>query len=166
MTNDIRGRIYAKMSELRPGDEVEVDDGFDGCFIPWSKRTVVEVNGELALIHNAPECGACGGDNEAGDCHHYLAPQIDDDDGDSLIGIYPISLHVNSFVPHHARGARAWLQLTQSEVALRSEVALSTYKRFEADLPITRANKSMIERFFRNQGFDFTTTSIMRKNSP
>lgn len=85
---DNLGRAYARLSELRPGQLVQVDDGFEGCFPPWSTLPVVEgADGELALPHNDPECGACEGSNEDGPCLHYLAGQLADDN-DSLIGIY------------------------------------------------------------------------------
>lgn len=86
-TTDIQGRPYARLSQLRVGDLVIVDGDFDGCFIPWSKREVVNVEGYLALIHNAPECGACGGTPDEGDCPHTLDGQLDADT-DALIGIY------------------------------------------------------------------------------
>lgn len=84
---DVRGREYAKLSQLKPGDLVQVDEGFEDCFTPWSVLPVVrDESGELGLVHNAPECGACGGHDE-GDCIHSLEGQIMED-GDSLVGIY------------------------------------------------------------------------------
>lgn len=87
---DRLGREYALMSTLKPGDVVQVDDGFEGCFIAWSEREVkADEEDELYLVHNVPECGACGG-TEADECPHYLTGQISDIDGDSLVGIYPV----------------------------------------------------------------------------
>ena len=81
---DLQGRSYAKLSQLKPGDEVIPDDGFD-CLLPWQPLKVVEVDGELAVIHNTSECGACGGADK--DCPHGLEGQLMDD-GDSLVEIY------------------------------------------------------------------------------
>jgi hypothetical protein len=83
---DMNGREYARLSQLRPGTIVQVDGDFEGCFLPWSKLEVVEVDGELALYHNVPECGACGGGTEP--CAHGLEGQLADDNDDSLIGVY------------------------------------------------------------------------------
>lgn len=85
---DINGREYAKLSELKAGDIIQVDEGFEGCFIPWSQLKLVEIDGQLAAIHNAPECGACEG-HGGPDCPHFLDGQIADDN-DSLIGIYKV----------------------------------------------------------------------------
>lgn len=86
MQTDTHGRPYAKLSQLTPGSRVRVDDGFD-CLLPWSELTVVDVDGDLAVIHNTPECGACGG--SGGDCPHMLGGQLMDD-GDSLVGMYKL----------------------------------------------------------------------------
>lgn len=82
---DLQGRPYARLSELKAGDQVQVDGDFEGCFIPWSTLPVVSVDGELALYHNVPECGACG--EHRHDCPHTLDGQLDED-GDTLIGVY------------------------------------------------------------------------------
>lgn len=84
---DTRGREYAKLSDLKPGDRVQVDDGFEGCFLPWSILQVVEEKGELGLYHNAPESA---GGHEA-DCLHMLEGQLSDEEEDYLIGIYKMS---------------------------------------------------------------------------
>lgn len=81
---DAYGRSYAHSDTLKAGDIVTVDVSFEGCFVPWTQHKVVVVGDELAIVHNAPECGACGG-NE-GDCPHMLSGQ-EDEDG-YLIGIY------------------------------------------------------------------------------
>lgn len=85
-THDIHNRPYARLDSLKPGDIVIADDGFD-CLLPWQPLTVVEYEGELAVFHNTPECGACGGDNEHQPCPHGLEGQLDDET-DALIGIY------------------------------------------------------------------------------
>lgn len=88
MKTDIDGRPYAKLSQLQVGSKVIVDADFEGCFVPWSELEVVkDLDGDLALIHNAPECGACGGNPNDEDCFHTLDGQLGDDD-DTLIGIY------------------------------------------------------------------------------
>lgn len=84
---DNQGRVYAKLSELSPGDLVQVDDGFEGCFIPWSTLQVILANGELVLAHNTPECGACDGDNST-PCYHSLDGQLSEKG--YLIGIYKL----------------------------------------------------------------------------
>lgn len=86
MPTDLNGREYARLSQLAAGDLIQVDGDFD-CLIPWSTLTVVDSDGDLAVIHNTPECGACGG-TEA-DCPHTLDGQLMDD-GDSLVGIYKL----------------------------------------------------------------------------
>ena len=73
MQTDILGRPYAKLSELRVGDKVVVDDGFD-YMAPWSELQVFEdERGELAIVCNEGQ--------------HTLDGQIMDD-GDSLMGVY------------------------------------------------------------------------------
>ena len=84
---DNQGREYARLSTLKVGDKVQVDGDFEGCFVPWSIVEVIEVDGELAALHNVPECGACGGP-AADFCPHTFDGQLADD-GDSLIGVYP-----------------------------------------------------------------------------
>ena len=80
MTNiktDIKGRAYAKLSELKTGDKVEVDGGFT-CM----------TEGENYDVRHDPErgfyiaCNAQGG--------HALDGQLGDD-GETLIGLYPVT---------------------------------------------------------------------------
>jgi hypothetical protein len=86
-THDLQGRLYARLSQLKPGDIVVVDGDFKGCFLPFSELPVVQLaDGKLALYHNVPNCGACGGGLDE-DCPHSLDGQLADDD-DTLIGIY------------------------------------------------------------------------------
>ncbi len=87
MTTDVNGREYAKVENVKAGDILQVDGDFEGCFVPWSKLKVHETKDGLALMHNAPECGACGGDNLGEDCPHLLEGQIDPEG--YLIGMYP-----------------------------------------------------------------------------
>jgi hypothetical protein len=67
---DAGGRFYAELSELRPGDVVQVDGGFS-CIKDGEKRTVND-DGELWI--------ACK------DGRHYLSGQVDD--GTACIGVY------------------------------------------------------------------------------
>lgn len=69
-TNDIAGRPYAKLSELKAGDVVELDADFT-CRAPGKARLFIQ-DGELAF-----EC-SCGG--------HILSGQADD--GEHCVGIY------------------------------------------------------------------------------
>lgn len=72
--NDIHGRIYAKLSELKPSDTVIVDDGFD-CMTKWSERQVYcDSRGELYVPCKSGE--------------HNLEGQLMDADNDSLVGVY------------------------------------------------------------------------------
>lgn len=77
---DINGRPYAKLSELKPGSLVEVDDGFD-CM---KGADVLTVQGEIGSLFIS--CLSEGG--------HTLDGQLageDNDQGhdpDELIGIY------------------------------------------------------------------------------
>jgi len=74
-THDANGRAYAKLSQLKVGDKVQVDDGFT-CLKPNSIKTVRVANGQGLHI-----CCKAG--------HHMLEGQLDEDDNDTLIGIYP-----------------------------------------------------------------------------
>lgn len=72
---DIQGREYAKLSQLKAGDIVTVDGDMD-CMKPWSQH-IVEVDDfglSIPCKHGA----------------HYLNGQLRDetDKDDSLIGIY------------------------------------------------------------------------------
>ena len=86
---DIQGREYALLSRLRAGTVVQVDADFD-CIEAWSTR---EVKHDLDAARRALTQGAstdffslyvdcaCG--------QHFLEAQIDVDDCDSLVGVYP-----------------------------------------------------------------------------
>ena len=84
---DFDGREYAKLSELKNGDLVEVDSGFT-CLCAGERRYVkLDPMGLLHLsegdfhkFYYYIECGAG---------HHGLDAQLMDD-GDHLIGIYKI----------------------------------------------------------------------------
>ena len=71
--NDKNGREWARLSQLAPGDFVRVDEGFT-CISDGAKREVKYSPGGLFI------------DYDHG--HHFLSGQLEDD-GDSLIGIYP-----------------------------------------------------------------------------
>lgn len=71
MQKDKQGRPYAKMSELKAGDVVEIDGDFT-CMKPWTKQPVQNDKDGLFL-----EC-------EEG--HHYLSGQADD--GEHCVGVY------------------------------------------------------------------------------
>lgn len=68
-SHDNVGRAYAKLSELRAGSNVIVDDSFT-CMKPWSKHVV--------RADKSIDCD-CG--------RHGLDGQLQDD-GDTLIGVY------------------------------------------------------------------------------
>lgn len=70
---DKQGREYAKLSELKAGDKVEVDADFD-CMKPGSEK---EVKSDAKGLY--VDCEADG---------HYLAGQADN--GEDLIGIYKV----------------------------------------------------------------------------
>lgn len=70
---DVNGREYARLSELKPGDRVQVDDGFD-CMEPWSiKEVQCNENGDWFINCSKVE--------------HDLYGQLMDD-RDHLMGIY------------------------------------------------------------------------------
>jgi hypothetical protein len=75
--NDKQGREYARYSQLKRGDAVQIDAGFD-C-MPANSVLTVEAwpDGTLFI-----EC-----DHGS----HDLEGQLDIDDGDSLIGIYRVA---------------------------------------------------------------------------
>lgn len=71
-THDKQGRPWAKLSELKAGDVVEIDSSFT-CMTPNQKYTVYEDRkGEFAILCNEGKHWLCG--NEP-------AP-------DSIIGVY------------------------------------------------------------------------------
>jgi TATA-binding protein-associated factor Taf7 len=80
---DIQGRTYANMNELKPGDIVTVDSGFD-CLEPWSQHVVEQdLAGELFIW-----CAGPDGEYPAGSERHHLEGQLNDD-SDALVGVYP-----------------------------------------------------------------------------
>lgn len=77
---DIHGRVYAKLSELKPGMIVSVDNGFD-C-MKGGDKFIVEAATDGSLFI---KCGSEGGHTLDG----QLADENDNDhDPDELIGIY------------------------------------------------------------------------------
>lgn len=73
-THDKQGRAYARLSDLSPGDLVQVDGNL-ACIKPWSWRKVFR--SELGSL-----CVRCTEGNHGLDGHV-------DDDNETLIGIYP-----------------------------------------------------------------------------
>jgi hypothetical protein len=73
-TKDKQGRDYAKLSELRAGDMVQVDGDFT-CLEPWTKHEVKASDDGLYI--------------ECGDGQHELAGQADD--GEHCVGVYRAS---------------------------------------------------------------------------
>lgn len=69
---DKNGREYAKLSNLKAGDVVTIDGGFD-C-MDSGKPHEVYGNGDLYLICDHG--------------HHFLSGQLEVDN-DSLVGVYP-----------------------------------------------------------------------------
>lgn len=80
-THDAHGRPYAKLSQIKPGDKVLVDDGFE-CMKAWSIRTVWFQAGDLYLRCSGPD-----GESKPLTERHSLEGQLQDD-GDTLIGIF------------------------------------------------------------------------------
>jgi hypothetical protein len=75
-THDRDGRPYAKLSELKSGDKIELDCGFT-CVAAsilghGGYRTLFDIGKGLAFACN--------------DGHHYLAGQADD--GEHCVGVY------------------------------------------------------------------------------
>ncbi|MCQ8781674.1 hypothetical protein [Mangrovibrevibacter kandeliae] len=70
---DTRGTEWARLSDLKAGSQVRLDDGFT-CGIAGARVDVAEDEGGLFV--------AC----DHG--HHYLDGQLADD-GDHLVGVYP-----------------------------------------------------------------------------
>ena len=75
MTHDKQGREWAKMSQLKAGDEVECDSGFT-CGINKATATVKDDGHGLYISCDQGK--------------HYLVGQLESD-GDSLIGLYPVA---------------------------------------------------------------------------
>lgn len=71
-THDIQNRPYARLSQLKPGDIVIVDDGFT-CMTAWSEKEI--------------RTGDCGLYIECEKGIHTIDGQLDID-GAALIGIY------------------------------------------------------------------------------
>lgn len=71
---DKQGREYAKLSELKEGDQVQVDGDFT-CMEPWSKLTV-QRDGDGIFI-------------PCRDGSHHLAGQADD--GENIVGVYKLA---------------------------------------------------------------------------
>ena len=78
-THDIDGRPYAKLSELKAGDKVELYDGFD-CHAPGIVELEVDANGRLFFFCVEQDTGM----NDAQ--HHYIDGQADD--GEHCVGVY------------------------------------------------------------------------------
>lgn len=76
-THDIYGRPYARLSELKAGDVVIIDAGFD-CMARWSER-VVQLN-DAATVDDRLWIPCRSG-------QHALAGQMDGE-ADTLVGIY------------------------------------------------------------------------------
>jgi len=70
---DKQGREYARMSDLKEGDEVTVDGDFT-CMLPWSQAEVLGDEDGLYILCEEGQ--------------HYLQGQLDYQDDDSLVGIY------------------------------------------------------------------------------
>jgi len=77
-THDTSGRPYARLSALKPGDLVIVDDGFT-CMKRWSERAVVE---EADLADGVRWLGV-----RCRSGIHLFIGQLQAD-GDTLIGVY------------------------------------------------------------------------------
>jgi hypothetical protein len=71
---DVNGREYAQLSKLKPGDKVEIDDGFDCMTVGSVKEVRRNDDGELYI--------------ECAETVHTLDGQLMDD-ADHLVGIYP-----------------------------------------------------------------------------
>ena len=72
MTIDLKGRKYLNINDVRSGQKVVVDAGFN-CMAPWSQRVVMQDEHGFFLICR--------------DGRHYL--ESDDPDEGSVIGVYP-----------------------------------------------------------------------------
>lgn len=81
-STDVNGRAYARLDELKPGDMVELDDGFT-CH----DAGIVEVKADAAEPDDRLYFD-CVDDNGRPQQHH-LVGQLDDDG--YLVGIYPVA---------------------------------------------------------------------------
>jgi hypothetical protein len=68
---DLNGRSYARLSELKAGDKIQIDGDFT-CIEPWGLRTVKQSYGRLYIA-----CSQGG---------HNLDGQLNDDG--YLVGVY------------------------------------------------------------------------------
>ncbi len=71
--NDKQGREYARLSELKVGETIEVDKTFAGV---EKYRTILEDGGRLWVLCNEGQ--------------HFLDDEVMSD-GDSLVGVYKLS---------------------------------------------------------------------------
>lgn len=94
MLTDINGRPYAKLSELKTGDNVQVDGGFT-CIPAGASREVH--SGEFGLyILCAGENCTCRADLQYEPTEkHWLNDQCEDD---IIIGIYPDIIVDHGFI--------------------------------------------------------------------
>lgn len=74
---DNHGRPYARLSTLKAGDKVQVDDGFT-CIVKWGHRLVRQDSTRPGIDGLFIDCRSG---------RHYLDGQLDDD-SDFLIGVY------------------------------------------------------------------------------
>lgn len=77
---DNTGRAYATLDELHDGQRIELDRGFD-CVThepdrPTTATVLKSLDGRKYFICQHGR--------------HYLEGQLDDEDGQSLIGVYPV----------------------------------------------------------------------------
>ena len=80
---DTDGRLYARLSKTKAGDWLEADAGFD-CIRPGMKLKVQEdADGLFIACNSGQPSGVYSG-------QHYLDGQCDD--GEHLIGLYPVPL--------------------------------------------------------------------------
>lgn len=71
---DLKGREYANIKKLKPGDKIQIDGDFT-CAKPWSVHEVKEKDGDLYF--------------ECDEKFHGLDGQISDARG-TLIGVYKL----------------------------------------------------------------------------
>jgi hypothetical protein len=70
---DIQGRQYARLSDLKEGDIVQVDSSFT-CLVPWNEYKVhTDISSQLYIRCKMGR--------------HYLDGQLEDE---FLIGVYPV----------------------------------------------------------------------------
>lgn len=81
-THDTQGRPWAKLNELKPGDKIELDDGF--ICTDMKIRTVFSDEHGLYFFCNGPDDSL----KEKGTEHHYLDGQADD--GEHCVGVYKL----------------------------------------------------------------------------